>query len=146
MYPHHTLEMPLEYRSPYIELLLLMAGSDGDIVREELAVVESYMGKLMIHPDERAILRSKLESPRKYGDVIKDLDKPLLKLALRDSIVVGISDGVLEKKEIQFAKKLAKSGGVDEKTLSKICDWAIEGWDWHKKSASILRLDDVDST
>ncbi len=45
--------MPLEYRSPYIELLLLMAGSDGDIVREELAVVESYMGKLMIHPDER---------------------------------------------------------------------------------------------
>ena len=98
----------------------MMAGSDGDIVREELAVVESYMGKLMIHPDERAVLRSKLESPRKYGDIIKELDKPLLKLALRDSVIVGISDGVLEKKEIQFAKKLAKSAGVDEKTLSKI--------------------------
>ena len=134
--------MPLEYRSPYIELLLMMAGSDGDIVREELAVVESYMGKLMIHPDERAVLRSKLESPRKYGDIIKELDK----LALRDSVIVGISDGVLEKKEIQFAKKLAKSAGVDEKTLSKICDWAIDGWNWHKKSASILRLDDADIT
>ncbi len=146
MYPHHTLEMPLEYRSSYIELLLLMAGSDGDIVREELAVIESYMGKLMIHPDERVVLRTKLESPRKYVDIIKDLNKPLLKLALRDSVVVGISDGVLDKKEIQFAKKLAKSAGVDEKTLSKICDWAIDGWNWHKKSASILRLEDMDDT
>lgn len=146
MYPHHTLEMPLEYRSPYIELLLLMAGSDGDIVREELAVIESYMGKLMIHPDERVVLRTKLESSRKYAEIIKDLNKPLLKLALRDSVVVGISDGVLDKKEIQFAKKLAKSAGVDEKTLSKICDWAIDGWNWHKKSASILRLEDMDDT
>jgi len=138
--------MPLEYRSPYIELLLLMAGSDGDIVREELAVIESYMGKLMIHPDERVVLRTKLESSRKYAEIIKDLNKPLLKLALRDSVVVGISDGVLDKKEIQFAKKLAKSAGVDEKTLSKICDWAIDGWNWHKKSASILRLEDMDDT
>ena len=138
--------MPLEYRSPYIELLLLMAGSDGDIVREELAVIESYMGKLMIHPDERVVLRTKLESSRKYADIIKDLNKPLLKLALRDSVIVGISDGVLDKKEIQFAKKLAKSAGVDEKTLSKICDWAIDGWNWHKKSASILRLEDMDDT
>lgn len=146
MYPHHTLEMPLEYRSPYIELLLLMAGSDGDIVREELAVIESYMGKLMIHPDERVVLRTKLESSRKYADIIKDLNKSLLKLALRDSVIVGISDGVLDKKEIQFAKKLAKSAGVDEKTLSKICDWAIDGWNWHKKSASILRLEDMDDT
>ena len=138
--------MPLEYRSPYIELLLLMAGSDGDIVREELAVIESYMGKLMIHPDERVVLRTKLESSRKYADIIKDLNKSLLKLALRDSVIVGISDGVLDKKEIQFAKKLAKSAGVDEKTLSKICDWAIDGWNWHKKSASILRLEDMDDT
>lgn len=123
-----------------------MAGSDGDIVREELAVIESYMGKLMIHPDERVVLRTKLESSRKYADIIKDLNKPLLKLALRDSVIVGISDGVLDKKEIQFAKKLAKSAGVDEKTLSKICDWAIDGWNWHKKSASILRLEDMDDT
>ena len=112
MYPDITIDLPHEFRSPYMELLLMMAASDGDLVREELSVVEAYMGKLMIHPDERIVLRKKLENSRTYKQIISDLDEDLLKPALRDCLVVGVSDGVLDEKEISFAKRLAKSAFV----------------------------------
>ena len=144
MYPDITIDLPHEFRIPYMELLLMMAASDGDLVREELSVVEAYMGKLMIHPDERIGLRKKLENSRTYKQIISDLDEDLLKSALRDCLVVGVSDGVLDEKERSFAKRLAKSAGVSEEALSELCDWAIEGWNWHKKSATLLSIKSVD--
>lgn len=144
MYPDVTIDLPHEFRSPYVELLLLMASSDKELVKEEISIIESYMGKLMIHPDERIGLRKKLENPRTYKEVISDLDEELLKPALRDCLVVGVSDGDLDAREISFAKRLAKSAGVSEEALSELCDWAIDGWNWHKKSATLLSIKSVD--
>jgi len=53
----------LSHRSPqelrrYAEVLVYIAAADGELVREEIAVIEAMMGRCMIHPEVRVDIRS----------------------------------------------------------------------------------------
>ena len=58
----------LGHRSPqdmirYAEILVYIAAADGELVREEIAVIEALMGRCMIHPEARIDIRNGFEQP-----------------------------------------------------------------------------------
>ena len=40
-------------RSRYADLLVIIAAADGELVREEIQVLEGLMGRAMVHPEAR---------------------------------------------------------------------------------------------
>ena len=47
----------------YAEVLVYIAAADGELVREEIAVIEAMMGRVMIHPESRAVSYTHLTLP-----------------------------------------------------------------------------------
>ena len=40
-------------RVRYAEILVFIAAADGELVREEIAIIEAMMGRAMLHPESR---------------------------------------------------------------------------------------------
>ena len=49
-------------REGYVRILIAMAGADGTLVREETAAIEAAMGRALIPPGKRDLLRQELKS------------------------------------------------------------------------------------
>ena len=56
----------------YIELLAHLANSDGALVREEMAALEAFMGRVLLKPDVREETRKRL---RNTGNIEELLEK-----------------------------------------------------------------------
>ena len=133
----------LGHRSPqellrYAEILANIAAADGELVREEIAVIEAMMGRCMIHPATRVTIRAGFEQPIALEQSLADLDQELIRFILRDAALVAAIDGSYDKKEIRALKSIAKAGGVSTKQLTDLLDWVGDGWKWYSAQREIL--------
>ena len=124
----------------YAELMVIVASADGALVKEELAIIEALMGRCMMHPEMRVNIRNMLENPPALDLVVSRLNPVVLKIALRDAMLVAAVDGEYDGSETKIIKALAKAAGVRKKELSALFEWVKSGWEWHNESFQHLGL------
>ena len=129
LFPNPVNQLSLEERKAHAELMVIIASIDGELVQEELAIIESMMGISMLHPEMRVDIRNMLTHPSNFDEVVSSLSGEGLKIALRDGALVAAVDGNYDRKELKILKSLAKLAGIDNKesvsythlTLPTIC-------------------------
>ena len=107
-------------RARYADLLVLIAAADGELVREEIQLLESFMGKAMVHPETRTSIRRGLFDTNRLSNLLKNAETDTLRFALRDGILLAAADGEYDRRELNILKKsllLLKS----QKRTSKRC-------------------------
>lgn len=124
----------------YAEIMVIVASVDGMLVKEELAIIEALMGRCMMHPEMRVDVRNLLENPPALDLVLSKLKPVVLKIALRDAILVAAVDGEYDESEIKVIKAIARAAGVRKKELSALFEWVKTGWEWHNESFQLLKL------
>ena len=124
----------------YAELMVIVASADGALVKEELAIIEALMGRCMMHPEMRVNIRNMLENPPALDLVVSRLNPVVIKIALRDAMLVAAVDGEYDDSEIKIINALAKAAGVRKKELSALFEWVKTGWEWHNESFQHLGL------
>ena len=130
--------MTIEERLAHAQLMVAVASVDGELVQEELIMIESIMGKSMLHPEMRVDVRNTLNHPLEVEKCMDILSNAGQKLALRDAVLVSACDGEYDKKEIRIIKKIARIAEVDTDTLSQIYHWVEEYWRVYNKSTKFL--------
>ena len=140
MFPNLANQLSLEERKAHAELMVIIASIDGELVQEELVIIESLMGVSMLHPEMRVDIRNMLSNPSNFEEVVGPLSKQVLKIALRDGALVAAVDGSYDKKELKILKSLAKLADVDDKVLSELFEWVEETWMQYKKGESLLSI------
>lgn len=140
MYVDLTVDFTPDEAQGYAQIMIIVASADGALVKEELAIIEALMGRCMMHPEMRVDLRNMLENPPKLNLVMERLSPIVLKIALRDAILVAAVDGEYDSEEIKILKQIAKSAGVKKAGLSALFEWTKAGWEWHKQSFEHLKL------
>ena len=93
MYVDLTVDFTPDEAKGYAQIMIVVASADGALVKEELAMIEGLMGRSMMHPEMRVDLRNMLEKPPKLQMVMDRLTPIVLKIALRDAILVAAVDG-----------------------------------------------------
>jgi tellurite resistance protein len=124
----------------YIELLTIVANSDGALVREEMAALEAFMGRALLKPEIREETRKKL---RHTGDLEKTLaiaTVDTLKVALRDSVLLAAADGEYHPAEVLVLERIADAAGVGIDGLDQLYDWVTEGWHWLAKGRDLVDM------
>ena len=129
-----------EDREGYVRILIAMAGADGTLVREETAAIEAAMGRALIPPGKRDLLRQELKTKLNIENVVVGMSNVAMRLALRDATIVGACDGEFQEEEIQFLLELAKHCDLGEKDLNRIFKWVDQGWTWLRDSRECLNL------
>ena len=140
MYLDLAVDFAQEDVKGYAEIMVIVASADGALVKEELAIIEALMGRSMMHPEMRVDIRNMLESPPALDLVLAKLNPVVLKVALRDAILVAAVDGEYESTELKVIKVLAKAAGVRKNELSELFEWVKAGWEWHNESFQHLGL------
>ena len=130
-----------EDREGYVRILIAMAGADGTLVREETAAIEAAMGRALIPPGKRDLLRQELKTKLDIEKVVVGMSGVAIRLALRDAAIVGACDGEFQEEEIQFLLQLAKHCDLGEKDLNRIFQWVDQGWTWLQDSREWLNLE-----
>ena len=138
MFPDGLLHRSPQERVRYAEILVYIAAADGELVREEIAVIEAMMGRAMIHPESRVTVRSGFEQPIPLEQSLADLDVFFAQLILRDAALVAAVDGDYDRRELTALRKIAKTANVSSKQLSVLLDWVTEGWHWFEKATDFL--------
>ena len=131
--------LTIEERLAHAQLMVTVASIDGELVQEELVMIESIMGKSMLHPEMRVDVRNTLNHPVEIEKSLEILSDTGQKLALRDAVLVSACDGEYDKKEIKIIKKIAKIAGVNSETLSKIYQWVEDYWTVYKRTDDFLQ-------
>ena len=127
-------------REGYVRILIAMAGADGTLVREETAAIEAAMGRALIPPGKRDLLRQELKVNREIEDIVMNMSKVAIRLSLRDAAIVGACDGEFQKEEIQFLIDLASHCELGEDDLNRLFQWVDTGWSWLQDSREWLNL------
>ena len=130
-----------EDREGYVRILIAMAGADGTLVREETAAIEAAMGRALIPPGKRDLLRQELKTKLDIDKVVVGMSGVAIRLALRDAAIVGACDGEFQEEEIQFLLQLAKHCDLGENDLNRIFQWVDQGWTWLQDSREWLNLE-----
>ena len=140
MYLDLSVDFAQEEVKGYAEIMVIVASVDGMLVKEELAIIEALMGRCMMHPEMRVDVRNLLENPPALELVLSKLKPIVLKIALRDAILVAAVDGEYDESEIKVIKAIAKAAGVRKKELSALFERVKTGWEWHNESFQLLKL------
>lgn len=127
-------------RSRYADLLVLIAAADGELVREEIQVLEGLMGRAMVHPEARTSIRKGLHDPHRLSNLLKNAEVQTLRFVLRDGALLAAADGDYDKREVRILKQIAKNAEISNDELKQIFDWVSEGWEWHESASSVLNL------
>ena len=138
MFPDQVNDLTIEERLAHAQLMVAVAASDGELVKEEMIVIEAIMGKSMLHPEMRVDIRNSLNHPHEIEETMSLLSDKGKLLGLRDSIIVAASDGDYDKREIRVIGKIAKLANVSKVTLSQLYQWVEETWNQHKKWDDVL--------
>ncbi len=131
-------DLTIEERLAHAQLMVTVASIDGELVQEELIMIEAIMGKSMLHPEMRVDVRNTLNHPLEVEKCLEILSDTGQKMALRDAVLVSACDGEYDKKEIRIIKKIARTAGVDTETLSQIYQWVEDYWSVYNKWANFL--------
>ena len=129
--------LTIEERLAHAQLMVTVASVDGELVQEELIMIESIMGKSMLHPEMRVDVRSTLNHPLEIEKCMEILSAEGQKLALRDAVLVSACDGEYDKKKFELSKRRPNCG-VNTETLSPIYQWVEEYWSVYDKSTNFL--------
>ncbi len=140
LFPNLVNQLSLEERKAHAELMIIIASIDGEIVQEELVIIESLMGISMLHPEMRVDIRNMLNHPSNFDEVVSSLSNEGLRIALRDGTLVAAVDGSYDKKELKIIKSLAKLANVNDKELSELFEWVEKTWKQYKMIDSILSI------
>jgi len=132
--------LEVEDREGYVRILIAMAGADGTLVREETAAIEAAMGRALIPPGKRDLLRQELKVKLDLEKIVEEMSGVAIRLALRDATIVGACDGEFQEEEIQFLRTLAKHCELEEEDLNRIFQWVDQGWSWLQDSREWLNL------
>ena len=116
--------LTIEERLAHAQLMVTVASVDGELVQEELIMIESIMGKSMLHPEMRVDVRNTLNHPLEIEKCMEILSAEGQKLALRDAVLVSACDGEYDKKEIRIIKRSPK---LPESILKHYRKY-ISGW------------------
>ena len=132
-------ELTIEERLAHAQLMVTVASIDGELVQEELIMIESIMGKSMLHPEMRVDVRNTLTHPIEIEKCMEILSEVGQQLALRDAVLVSACDGDYDKKEIRAIKKIAKIAGIKTEKISQIYQWVEEYWEVYNSSATFFQ-------
>jgi len=130
---------PME-KEVYIELLTIVANSDGALVREEMAALEAFMGRALLKPEARAETRKKLRHTGDLEELLQRSTIDTLKVALRDSVLLAAADGEYHPAEVVVLERIAEAAGVSIDELDKLYDWVTEGWHWLAKGRNVVDM------
>ena len=133
-------------RARYADLLVLIAAADGELVREEIQLLESFMGRAMVHPETRTSVRRGLFDTNRLSNLLKNAETDTLRYALRDGILLAAADGEYDRRELNILKKISAAAEITEKDLKAMFDWVSEGWEWHTKGIKLANLSARDNT
>ncbi len=132
-------ELTIEERLAHAQLMVTVASIDGELVQEELIMIEAIMGKSMLHPEMRVDVRNTLTHPIEIEKCMEILSEVGQQLALRDAVLVSACDGDYDKKEIRAIKKIAKIAGIKTEKISQIYQWVEEYWEVYNSSATFFQ-------
>ena len=132
-------ELTIEERLAHAQLMVTVASIDGELVQEELIMIESIMGKSMLHPEMRVDVRNSLTHPMEIEKCMEILSEVGQQLALRDAVLVSACDGDYDKKEIRAIKKIAKIAGIKTEKISQIYQWVEEYWEVYNNSTTFFQ-------
>ncbi len=138
MFPDMVNELTIEERLAHAQLMVAVASIDGELVQEELIMIEAIMGKSMLHPEMRVDVRNTLTHPIEIEKCMEILSEVGQQLALRDAVLVSACDGDYDKKEIRAIKKIAKIAGIKTEKISQIYQWVEEYWEVYNSSATFF--------
>ncbi len=124
----------------YIELLAIVANSDGALVREEMAALEAFMGRALLKPEIREETRKKLRNMENLDLVLDKANPDTLKVALRDAVLLAAADGEYHPSEVLMLEKIAEKAGVGMDGLDDLYDWVTEGWHWLAKGRTVVKM------
>ena len=139
MFPDMVNELTIEERLAHAQLMVTVASIDGELVQEELIMIESIMGKSMLHPEMRVDVRNTLTHPIEIEKCMEILSEVGQQLALRDAVLVSACDGDYDKKEIRAIKKIAKIAGIKTEKIAQIYQWVEEYWEVYNSSATFFQ-------
>ena len=131
-------ELTIEERLAHAQLMVTVASIDGELVQEELIMIEAIMGKSMLHPEMRVDVRNTLTHPIEIEKCMEILSEVGQQLALRDAVLVSACDGDYDKKEIRAIKKIAKIAGIKTEKISQIYQWVEDYWEVYNSSATFF--------
>jgi hypothetical protein len=137
MFPDGMGQRPPSEMVRYAEVLVHLAASDGELVREEIAVIEALMGRAMIHPESRVTVRAGFENPIPLEQSLADLEPGFVRFILRDAALVAAVDGAYDRKELKALRTIAKAAEMSTEQLSEVLDWVTEGWHWFSSFENI---------
>ncbi|MBT5735241.1 MAG: TerB family tellurite resistance protein [Euryarchaeota archaeon] len=140
LFPSSLNQLNLEERKAHAELMVIIASIDGELVQEELMMIESLMGSCMLHPEMRVDIRNMLNNPPEFDKTVSVLSETALKLALRDGALLSAVDGEYDKKELRILSAIAKKAGVEKETMSKLFEWVEHTLNLYNECESILSL------
>ena len=130
---------PME-KEVYIEILTIVANSDGALVREEMAALEAFMGRALLKPEVRAETRKKLHHTGDLEELLQRSTIDTLKVALRDSVLLAAADGEYHPAEVLVLERIAEAAGITIDELEELYDWVTEGWHWLAKGRNIVDM------
>ena len=139
MFPDMVNELTIEERLAHAQLMVTVASIDGELVQEELIMIESIMGKSMLHPEMRVDVRNTLTHPVEIEKCMEILSEVGQQLALRDAVLVAACDGDYDKKEIRAIKKIAKIAGIKTEKIYHIYQWVEDYWEGYNSSATFFQ-------
>jgi tellurite resistance protein len=124
----------------YIEILTIVANSDGALVREEMAALEAFMGRALLKPEVRAETRKKLRQTGDLEELLSRTSPNTLKVALRDAVLLAAADGEYHPAEVLVLERIAEAAGVGIEGLDLLYDWVTEGWHWLAKGRDVVGM------
>lgn len=120
-------------RASVVRLMIMIAAADGELMREEIVCIETQMGRAMLSPEMRQDLRQLIADPPSLSEELEGQEQQVLRIGLRDGMLLASSDGVYHPAEVEMLKEIAEAAGLGGAELDELYRWVDEGWRWMAK-------------
>ena len=117
-------------RTGVVRLMIILAAADGELLREEIICIEAQMGRAMLPPQVRQELRQLISNPPTLSEELLLHPPEVLKIGLRDGMLLASADGVYHSAEVEMIEQIASAASITAPELSKLYDWVHDGWKW----------------
>ena len=117
--PDAALSLSEEQRRKIACTLVMVAASDGALVREEISAIESAMGAMMLHPESREEVRQLLTQPPELDSLLEGMETAAIRLALRDAALLASVDGDYEDIDSDSVEYMTDDFSEDEVRVCK---------------------------
>jgi len=124
----------------YARILALVAMADGTVKREELALYEERMARLLIHPDTRAVYRTFLSEQSSIQEVVSGVDDYTILAAIRDALLMAKIDGEIHSEEVRTIQQIVDGSHIPSNRLNAMHDWVDEGLEWMAKGERLAEV------